>query len=134
MFCIAMVLCLPCIAGYWPLMNTPTLHPFVNDNLLCTLLGAHVYIYIYCRLHYNGVASFYCKFIVICVAMGILLALNMGVLALHHNTSSPRLSFPPPTAQKATIHQVTTLLAISKNVLFPGHNHLLTTSTDDSTL
>ena len=32
---------------------------------------------------------------------------------------------------KATIHQVTTKLAISKNALFPGHNHLLTTSTDD---
>ena len=31
---------------------------------------------------------------------------------------------------KATIHQVTTMLATSKNVLFPGHNHLLTTSSD----
>ena len=31
--------------------------------------------------------------------------------------------------KKATIHQVTT----SKNVLFPGHNHL-TTGADDSTL
>ena len=29
-------------------------------------------------------------------------------------------------AKKATIHQVTTMLAMSKNV-FPGHNHLLTT-------
>ena len=35
------------------------------------------------------------------------------------------------TEQKATIHQVTTMLATSKNVLFPGHNHLLTTSTKD---
>ena len=26
-------------------------------------------------------------------------------------------------AKKATIHQVTTILATSKNVLFPGHNH-----------
>ena len=26
------------------------------------------------------------------------------------------------------------MLATSKNVLFPGHNHLLTTGTDDSTL
>ena len=33
--------------------------------------------------------------------------------------------------KKATIHQVTTMLGISKNVLYPGHNHLLTTSTDD---
>ena len=30
--------------------------------------------------------------------------------------------------KKATIHQLTT----SKNVQFPGHNHLLTTGTDDS--
>ena len=29
------------------------------------------------------------------------------------------------TAQKATIHQVTTMLATSKDVLFPGHDHLL---------
>ena len=36
----------------------------------------------------------------------------------------------------ATIHQVTTMLATSKNVLFPGHryNHLLTTGADNSTL
>ena len=31
--------------------------------------------------------------------------------------------------KKAAIHQVT-----AKNVLFPGHNHLLTTGTDDLTL
>ena len=30
------------------------------------------------------------------------------------------------TAQKATIHQVATMLATSKNVLLPGHKHLLT--------
>ena len=35
------------------------------------------------------------------------------------------------TAQKATIHQVTTMLATSKNILFPGHNHLLTIGADD---
>ena len=34
------------------------------------------------------------------------------------------------TGQK-TIHQVTTTLATSKNVQFPGHNHLLTTGADD---
>ena len=33
-----------------------------------------------------------------------------------------------------TIHQVTTMLATSKNVLFPGHNHRLATDTDDPTL
>ena len=38
------------------------------------------------------------------------------------------------TAHKTTIHQVTTMLSTSKNVLFPGHNHLLTTGTDDLTL
>ena len=33
--------------------------------------------------------------------------------------------------KKATTHQVTTMLATSKNVLFPDPNRLLTTSTDD---
>ena len=36
--------------------------------------------------------------------------------------------------KKATIHQVTTMLTTSKNVLFTGHNHLLTTSADDPSL
>ena len=36
--------------------------------------------------------------------------------------------------KQATIHQVTTMLATSKNVLFPVHNHLLTTGADDLTL
>ena len=34
------------------------------------------------------------------------------------------------TAQKTTFHQVSTMLATSKNVLFPGHNHQLTTGAD----
>ena len=38
------------------------------------------------------------------------------------------------TAQKATIHQETTMLATSKNLLFPGRNYLLTTGADDPTL
>ena len=33
--------------------------------------------------------------------------------------------------KKGTIHQVTTMLATYRNVLFPGHNHLLTTGSDD---
>ena len=33
--------------------------------------------------------------------------------------------------KKATLHQVATMLASSKSVLFPGHNHLLITGTDD---
>ena len=32
-----------------------------------------------------------------------------------------------PLRKKAILHQVTNMLATSKNVLFPGHNHLLTT-------
>ena len=39
-----------------------------------------------------------------------------------------------PLHKNATIHQVTTLLAISKNVMIPGHNHLLTTDADDPSL
>ena len=34
-------------------------------------------------------------------------------------------------AQKATIHQLTTVLSTSKNVRYLGHNRLLTTSADD---
>ena len=33
-----------------------------------------------------------------------------------------------------TIHQLTTMLVTFKNVLFPGHNHLLTTVADDPSL
>ena len=36
--------------------------------------------------------------------------------------------------KKATIHQVTTMRPTSLNALFPGHNHMLTTGTDDLTL
>ena len=36
--------------------------------------------------------------------------------------------------KNTTIHQVTTMLATSKNVIFSGHNHLLTTGPDDLTL
>ena len=39
-----------------------------------------------------------------------------------------------PLCKKAIIHQITTVLAASKNVLFPGHNHLLTTGTADPSL
>ena len=33
-----------------------------------------------------------------------------------------------------TIHQVTSMLATSKNILFPGHNHLLTSGMDERSL
>ena len=36
--------------------------------------------------------------------------------------------------KKNTINQATTMLATSKNIPFPGHNHMLTTGTDDLTL
>ena len=36
--------------------------------------------------------------------------------------------------KKAASTRVTTMLATSKNVLFPGHNHLLTTGVDEQTL
>ena len=39
-----------------------------------------------------------------------------------------------PLRKKATIHQVTVMLATSKNVLFLCHNHLVTTDTDDPTI
>ena len=45
--------------------------------------------------------------------------------------SGDRVSF---TGQKNTIHQLTIVLSTSKNVLCPGHNHLLTTGTDDPSL
>ena len=53
-----------------------------------------------------------------------------------HNTSSlGRIHSTELTlCKKTTIHQVITMLSTSKNVLFPGHNHLLTTSTDEPTL
>ena len=34
-------------------------------------------------------------------------------------------------SKKATVYQITTMLATSKNVEFPGHNHLLTPFADD---
>ena len=42
------------------------------------------------------------------------------------------LSQKDALGKQAIIHQVTTMLVTSKHVLFPGHNHLLTTVTDDT--
>ena len=36
--------------------------------------------------------------------------------------------------KRATVYQLTTMLSTSKNVLFPDHNHLLTTGADYPTL
>ena len=44
-----------------------------------------------------------------------------------------RVATGPSDAQNYIIHQVSTMLATPKSVLFPGHNHLLTTGTDDLT-
>ena len=41
----------------------------------------------------------------------------------HHLTYMVLLLIPQ--RKKATIHQLNTMLATSKNVLFPGHNHLV---------
>ena len=53
---------------------------------------------------------------------------------LHIHSMVCRCKFNLITVQKTTIHQVTTMLATPKNVLFLGHNHLLTTGVDDMTL
>ena len=50
----------------------------------------------------------------------------MGEDIIHHSFVT--------LGKKATIHQLTTMLATSKNVLFPGHNHLLSTRADDPSL
>ena len=55
--------------------------------------------------------------------MSVIMSLNKGWSTVFHYT-----------VQKAIIHQVTTMLATSKNVLFLGHNHLLITGTDDPSL
>ena len=61
-----------------------------------------------------------------------------------HNASFSSFNTPckytrpePHSGQKQnTIHQLTTctVLSTSKNVLYPGHNHLLTTGADDPSL
>ena len=56
-------------------------------------------------------------------------ALQLGVSTVH-----VFLIWMNTLRKEATIHQVITMLAASKKVLFPGHNHLLTTGTDDPSL
>ena len=50
------------------------------------------------------------------------------------NKISLVLTYMVSQRKQATIHQIYTMLATSKNVLFPGHNRLLTTGTDDPIL
>ena len=51
----------------------------------------------------------------------------LETLMLPPHLSKQCLQMDTITTQKATVHQLTTMLSTSKNVLFPGHNHLLTT-------
>ena len=44
------------------------------------------------------------------------------------------LIYLPSLGKKATVHRLTTMLATFTNVLFLGHNHLLTTGAHDSWL
>ena len=39
-----------------------------------------------------------------------------------------------PLGKKPIVHQLTTMLSTSENVLFPRYNHLLTTRADDPSL
>ena len=52
---------------------------------------------------------------------------------LHENMNYDKL-ISWTLGKKATIHQVTAMLATFKNVPFPGPNQLLTTGADDPTL
>ena len=54
----------------------------------------------------------------------LILIWNNSDVPINHNTQR----------KKAIMHQVSTMLDASKNVLFPGHNHLLTIGTDDPSL
>ena len=49
---------------------------------------------------------------------------------MHYSESTPGFHYAS-LRKKATIHQVTTMLATSENGIFLSHNHLLTTGTDD---
>ena len=69
--------------------------------------------------------------------MGRLISHKMILLHVFHWPKGSPIQYINSTRsqrKKATIHQLTVMLSTSKNVLFPGHNHLLTTSTGDLTL
>ena len=57
---------------------------------------------------------------------------NFGVINFNEYVAEHSLA--NTLRKRATIHLVTTMLTTSKNVLFPGHNHLLTIGIDDLTL
>ena len=80
----------------------------------------------------NGASLVYCRRIVLNNAAAhnfegyFLLAVDLGSLKSKNGVMH--------CAKKATIHKLPTMLSTSKNVLVPGHNHLLTTGTDEPTL
>ena len=47
--------------------------------------------------------------------------IEIVLFIVHWDTDNAHLN--PTLHKKATIHQVTIMLATFKNVLFPGHNH-----------
>ena len=54
-------------------------------------------------------------------------------MAKYHTTiTQPMSEKQHVTAQESHYPPVTTMLETSKNVLFPGYNHVLTTGADDS--
>ena len=65
-----------------------------------------------------------------CLSLDLIRSLCEDLVSLH-NINSIQLGFltlsyiASHCIKKPTIHQQTTMLATSKNVLFPGHNHLV---------
>ena len=80
-----------------------------------------------------GLWSDMCGLVTVLVTWVVLVMCPMWI-ALAGQLRHPRQPIKKCTAQKATMHQVITMLATSKSVLFPSHNQLLTTSTDDLAL
>ena len=66
-------------------------------------------------------------------SLTILLPMYMRQFAIIGERGESRLLYPS-LHKKATILQVTTMLATFKNILFTGHNHLLTTGTYELSL
>ena len=82
------------------------------------------------------------KVVVLCWTVFCVMVMKFLLLSILFNRLVLLLWLEPSTQwrpaytwrKKATIHQVTTMQATSKNVVFPDRNHLLTTGADDSIL
>ena len=75
------------------------------------------------------------------VCMGAILMLSsprVHLSQITRNGNLPNLerkmTIEPSLHKKSIIHHVTTMLATSKNAIFPGHNQQLIISTDDPSL